>query len=1134
MENGIKEWLGRNLIDYTVLSKNLFKIEDVGIFLHLFGRDKILSGELELLLTEEELGVNCDYYCYQFGSKYYYQPEGQLKIKDFTLLKYLGKAKTSGMESPFLGVHGGFDILNGSRSYKEWCRKANFLGVEHLGLCEKNTLAGVIKFQTSCIDNKIQPIIGAQYTVKDGDDLTQVKCYVKDERGWSNLLMMNKEVNVENLGFITLRKFLEFTDGLIVVLDPKYLPFEKSIPYDLNIHKGDLFWQLDSVEFENDENDKSFLLRTKEYMGKAIFDPILICDAYYLDEDEYKAKELLNTIADIRDYKSNNQYFKHLDRVLDELSLLFKDQEKFLDIISVALNNVNAIPDRCSFNVPTGVRLLPEYHMTDEEKKKYRTKSNMFLSLIEEGLERKLGDSVTEAYLKQIEEEYDVIAGNDYVDYFLILWDIIKWSRENGILVGIGRGSAGGSLIAYLLDVIEIDPMKFGLLFERFMSHGRAKKSYPDIDTDFEGLRRDDVKKYMEKRYGSDKVCSVGTYTNLKLKQSFKDLSKIYGVSFGTSNYISQIFDIEEGKWADIFTTATTKSVVKDFVQNHPELIEDMQLILNQPKSRSIHACATIIVPDDKDIYHSIPVRKENKGGEDIIISEWEGNELEQAGYLKEDILGVKQLDKYRFILNMIKETTGEEINIYKLPLDDRKVIRMFQEGLTGDIFHFGSPGLTGYCKKMKPESIEDLIAAISLYRPGAMEVNSHNEYILRKTGEKDVEYKFMMESITSETYGLIVYQEQVMKVFQVLADFSLSDADDIRRAIVKKKKELIYNQKEYFLERCAEKGCPRKEAEEIWHEVEVHASYSFNKSHAAAYAITGYIGQWLKVYYPLQFWTSAFEFDSGDPKKTNVNRFISEIKAIKGGIRLSPPHINESGVTFTSNFNKNEIYWSLGKVKQVGDKALQAIINERDKNGEFFSLEEFLGRVDRRVVNKTVVINLILSGAFDDIEDIKFVEQRRSLLNKFMSTLPPKDRKNQYTDETNPISWQMWQKELCGFGEIDYKHLIKNNTPLDHYQFINPQDLQVGDYKNITVVVAGVVTRITERSSAKVGDYANIEIECNSESINLTIWNNTWQNVNGQIGEGNIIIMRGVVKYDSYRDVYAVHSDEDTEIYII
>lgn len=1135
------DWLNNNLIKHSVVNENLVEISGMGSFLLISEKERILDDEMNLILSKEEEGCDVDFYAFKWGENYYYSESK--KIKQFTPLKYIGKFddKLQLGSYPFLGIHGGYDILNGSKSYDLWVKKAKWMGVSTLGICEKNTLGGVLKFQLACEKGEINFVIGEEVTVKNKDKLHAVKLFVKDRGvGWKNLLLINKEINVTNLGkLIELSKLMDLTEGLVLVFDPKSIDFEYIFLYDLHLKKEvTCFYQLDTVVYDNQKRDKAYLDNLKKFIESDL-KPVLINDAYYLDEAEYPTKQLLNSISGHHEPKSKNQYFKTLYENFKILSTLFKEEDiRLLNIFEKSLENLRIIESECSkFSIQTKVWHLPEYIQTEEEQVKYfDNNEHLFLDLIEVGLKERTPEGEVEPYMKRVEEEYPIIADNGFIDYFLILWDIIKWAKSQGILTGIARGSAGGSLIAYLLHITEIDPIEYGLLFSRFLNEGRAKNSIPDIDTDFQGSRREEVKKYMEQRYGAEQVCSVGTYTNLKLKAALKDISKLNNIPFGVVNHISQILDIENGAWSDIFRTANHKQQVKNFVYEYPGVIEDMKLILNQPKSRSIHACATIILPNTKSVFEWIPVRLDNKNGEGILVSEWEGGELESAGFLKEDILGILQLDKYAFILNLIKEQLNEDVDIYSLPLEVKGVYDLFSKGHNNDVFHFGAKGLMSYCKELKPQNMEDLIAGISLYRPGTIENNFHNEYILRKEGRSDIHYFKGGKEILETTYGVFVYQEQIMKLCQVLGGFSLVEADDVRRAMGKKKFEILHQYEGRFIQNYVKSFEVTKEyAENVWKSIEQASSYLFNRSHAAAYAIMAYISQWLKYNYPLQYWTSAFQFDNPDPKKSKIKQYISEIKHTDNFIKIMPPDINESGGTFLSNPDEMELYWSIDKVKQLGEKALEAIISEREKNGEFFSLEEFLGRVEKRVVNKAVVINLILSGSFDKIEKVTHAADRKRLINKYYEFMGTKRAKDDvYLKTQEDYWWQIKQKELSGFGDIDYPTIIKSNTKLKFVKYVSAIDLE-DKQERTEAVVAGMISKVDVRTTKNGDDFCRLTVDSNNEELEIVIWSDIFTNIDrSELETGKIVALNGSVIQDNYKHKKVIHSNDKTKIYII
>ena len=1078
-----------------------------------------------------------DKYVYRFGGQWYWDSKQDIKSPKLNELRYIGKSASTIKNDSFLGVRGGYEILNGSRLYSDWCKKAKFLGITSLGICEKNTLAGVMKFQLECQKNNIKPIIGATYTVyrKKQDLYFDVKFYVKNEIGWHNLLMINKEVNVVNeLKYIDEDKLIDFLDGLYIIIDPKSISYEDF--YRSKYRELYDFYQLDTVEYEDEERDKWYLENLKKFYYSGI-QPISITDSFYLEKEHNHIKNILNTIGGFREYKSSNQYFKDKEDYFNELDVLFNpNDESIFNVFQLAVFNENKIAEFCDFIIDTGNRHLPKYKMTDSESVKYKDNEDLFWSLIYKGLNSLVPKDQWDMYLDRVEEEYEVIKYGDVVDYFLTLHDIISWCKGRGILTGIGRGSAGGSVVSYLLGIIHIDPIKYDLLFSRFLNKGRIQVSLPDIDSDFPGQKRQEVKEYIENRFGHDYVCSVGTYTIFKAKSVIKDLSRLHGIPFQDINYITSIMEESGTNYSDIFVEASKNGKIKSFVKKYPEIVNDLRLIIGIPKARSIHACAMMIFPEEKTMYEWVPIRLDVKG----VVSEWEGNELDSAGFLKEDILGIAQLDKFQDILNLIHSNTGENLNIYSIPVDDQTVYKYFQKGWNEDVFHFGSSGLTQYCKDLLPNDIEDLIAAISLYRPGAMENNFHKEYVLRKNGQRKVEYFVGSEQVLSKTYGVFVFQEQIMQLCQVLGGLTSVEADDVRKAMVKKKYEALHQYKQIFISNyCKNFGVDQEYSENVWDAIDKASTYLFNRSHAAAYTITGYISQWLKVHYPLEFWTVAFKYAN----EKDYPLYISEIQKI-GTIRLVPVDINGSGESTYADKNKNTIYWSLSSVKQLGDIAVTQIMNDRNTNDQYFSFEEFLSRHTFKgsKVNKTVIENLITCGAFDDLENITNVSDRLKLINKFREINKvkvdiDKDIYSKYNLTCEDWWWSLMQKKLSGISFFDYHKLTDEFLESTNF-FCSSDELQLDSYARYSsnVKIGGILTEYVERENKK-GKWCRLVLESNYDFINITIWPEQFSliselNLESQIG--NIILLSGEIVSDKYLNKNIVQVNNNSEILIL
>ena len=794
----LKEYLANNLISFRQISDYIVEIDGKTFELYvpaldgaLFDDDFNFAGTPKQAADALDAGrpqdiggrdaiTECDYYVFSFGGVYYMLPQGKENDVKLQRLKYIGKAECEIPTNVFLGVHGQYEILSGSGTYADWCAKAKFLGIHTLGICEKNTLAGALKFQTECKKNGLKSVIGMECSVyhESKDYKFTVKVYARNEAGWRDLLTINKFINCDNPKYIGVQDFNNITqnnDNIIAFLDPKTLDYDMLPELGLDV----VVYQLDPCEYTNNQRDEWYLKNLKKFFHDKSLIPVAAYDAWYLDEEYSCIRPRLLSIGGGNAYDSENQFFKSNDQLFIELAALFPDTEEgFEDSYNrfeEAVGFLEEITEAIDFTIDVTKRHLPHYKMTKEEAEQFETNEDLFWSLIADGLERHPDLIQTwgeEVIMERIDREVGVIKLGEAIDYFLITWDIINWCHRNGIMTGISRGSAGGCLVSYLLGITKLDPLEYNLLFERFLNAGRVKVSLPDIDCDYPGEDRPRVKKYMEERYGWNQVCSVGTYSALQLRAAIKDMARIYGLDFQETNEMMKLFDVKDRKPEDLFKIACARQRVKDFVIDHSDLINEVMLIMPAPKAQSIHACAMMVFPDEHDMFHWVPIRKQ--GTE--YVTEWEGGEMDAAGFLKEDVLGVKQFDKFQDMVRLIKEHENVDLDIFSVPLDDPEVYRYFQNGWNEDNFHFGSKGLTGYCKQMKPENIEDLIAAISLYRPGAMENNFHNEYVLRKEGQKEVEYFTGTEKILSNSYGVFCISENS----EVLTSFGIKKIQDI------------------------------------------------------------------------------------------------------------------------------------------------------------------------------------------------------------------------------------------------------------------------------------------------------------------------------------------------------------------
>lgn len=679
----------------------------------------------------------------------------------------------------------------------------------------------------------------------------------------------------------------------------------------------------------------------------------------------------------------------------------------------------------------------------------------------------------------------------------------------------------------------------------------------PDIDIDFEGKRRQDVKRYIEERFNVHNVCSIGTYTRLKTKSAIKDFGRAKGLDFKKVNFATkEIPDAIDYNWSDIFTNSLKSVELKQFVQENIDICEIIKAPLGQPRSKSIHPSAVIIVPKEDEngnpmeVYDWMPVKKID--GQ--IVSEWEGKFIDRAGFLKEDILGIAQLDKFKYILDLIYFNHSKKLDLNKIKTNDKKVFEYFSKGWNEDVFQFGTSGLKTYSFRVKPKNIEDLISMNALFRPGPMDSDAHNDFVEFRRGKKKAVIDLGMEVVVKDTQGLYIYQEQVMQAM-VVGGLTLSEADQVRTYMKKFDKVALAKFQEKFIDGYGKvlrnlgfKKDVNKEANKVWDKLNAFSSYGFNRSHAAAYSLMGYWSQWLKVNYPLEFWTASLNFS--DEKEQIPNR-ISEIKKIKSSIKVTEPDINKSDINFTSDLSEDRIYWSLTKIKYVGEVAVNVILNVR-LDGEFFSLEDFLNRVPKAKVNKKTVQCLIMSGSFDRISSEKLTQrknpQARDRYHILKTFLDSRNEPMPEDIESSPFKnktwfWRVKQKELTGFGDINYKALLDRvkgfTTKQIELQYldgdlINEYNFEDKSYRK--TIVAGRIMYLKENNS-KRGQYATISLEHNNSIVLIQLWNDTWSNMKLQtklidLRDRKVMFaMSGEIKYDSWKNKNVFFADDNTKI---
>lgn len=666
--------------------------------------------------------------------------------------------------------------------------------------------------------------------------------------------------------------------------------------------------------------------------------------------------------------------------------------------------------------------------------------------------------------------------------------------------------------------------------------------SMPDVDADFPVAFRDIVKEYMSKRYGANHVCSVGTYTRMKLKTCLKDFGKVMGVPFAVMNKLTKDIDDQiEYTWGDLFNYAATSRELFRFVQDHPELVHMTKYALTQCKTSSIHPSAVIVVPQEDedgnpiDLFGWMPMKKMG----DVLVSEWEGKYVDKSGFLKEDILGLNQLDKFSSIIKLIAKNRREQIDVNTIPFNDEEVYRYFQRGWCEDVFQFGAMGLMNYCREAKPQSLDDLIAMTALFRPGPMDVKAHETFVDIKNGRKKPKFDPGMEDITRDTYSLYTYQEQIMKAM-VVGGLTPIESDECRTYIKKKNHTALAQFKEKFVNGYSNliksKGVTEKraveQASEVWEKMLAFASYGFNKSHAVAYTMMSYWSQWFKVNYPLEFWTTSLQYAS---KEADIPYRLVEMKKTGVDIEVRPPDINFSGDTFTCDPETNRIFFSLGKVKGVGDRALTLLKQMKAEHGEVFSFEDFITSAPKGI-NRTVVLRLIMAGAFDLVEDIRNPRQRLDIVKQYLERRgePLSDEFTSPDAHTNAW-WVFKQRELTGYGEVDYERMM-NEYGLGKRMvrlYVTAAEFE-RKHEGDEVCIVGRVNNVFERQTKGGDSYGVLQVEVNDLIIQITLWPDFWlhQPENEATLLNRIVAVSGRVNY--FAGKKTVQSSQSTRLEIL
>lgn len=811
-----------------------------------------------------------------------------------------------------LNVKTSYSLLSSLNDIPTLIKKCKDHGIDSIAITDAN-MFGVMEFYKECKKNDIKPIIGLEIEVNDN----KIYLYAINYHGYQNLTRLLYLKQEQGIDINILERY---KDHLICII-----PYTSLSLYDQLVSIYDYLY----LSYCNLEERK----KIKDISKKVIF----MNEVLYLDKQD---KIYLKYLYLIRDGKKEEDIDNY---DIDDNSYLISKEElpSFCD--QKDLKWFKEIKDLCHIEFSFNEQLLPKYDIGKD------IDDHLYLkSLCKKGLEKRLGNVITTVYVERLKYELSIINKMDFNNYFLVVWDFIKYAKKNNILVGPGRGSAAGSLVSYCLGITDVDPIKYNLLFERFLNPERV--SMPDIDIDFDSNRRGEVVSYVIEKYGKKRAMPIITFVTLGGRQVIRDLGRI--------------FDIETSKLDEICKIINPFWSLKDNIDNNPKVKEliakDKKLqklykigykLEGMKRQISVHAAGVVISNLELDAY--IPIQKYDH----YYITGFSMEHLEELGLLKIDFLGLKNLTLIDHVLKKINED-GNKLTFNDIPLDDRDVFNLFSEGLTDGIFQFESSGMKNFISKLKPNNFEDLVAAIALFRPGPMA--NIDDYIKRKYGRQKIDYIHQdLYEILKSTYGIIIYQEQIMQIAHIMADYTLGEADVLRRAMSKKKKEILENERDKFIDRCIKKGYSQEIAIKVYDLILKFADYGFNRAHSVAYSLIGYKMAYLKVHYKAYFMSSLLTNVIGSETKTKD--YITECKA--NGINILKPDINLSGYDY--KVESSGIRFSLAAIRNVGIVTCKEILKIREEK-EYIDFFDFIKRTYGHCVNRKTLESLIDAGCFD------------------------------------------------------------------------------------------------------------------------------------------------------------------------
>lgn len=1092
-----------------------------------------------------------------------------------------------------LHVHTQFSLLDGAADIGRLFKKAQEDGMKAMAITDHGNMFGAFKFVAEAKKYGVKPIVGCEfYVVADRHKKTFTKenrdqrfhqlFLAKNAKGYQNLVKLCSLGYMEGLYSkwprIDKELILQYHEGLIattcclgatipqIILKEGEEAAEKEFKWWLDLFGEDYYIELQRHDIPEQETVNQILLKFAQK-----FQVPVICsnDSHYVDQNDANAHDILLCV-NTGDMQStpiatdeeggrgfrfgfpNDQFFF---KTKAEMEKVFPDLPQALDNTQQIVDKVDTLELKRDIMLPN-FPIPPEFKIhADDTLNQWEYLRDITLK----GAHKRYVE-ITPEIQERIDFELNTIKIMGFAGYFLIVSDFIQAGRDLGVFVGPGRGSAAGSVVAYCIGITNIDPIKYNLLFERFLNPDR--KSMPDIDTDFDDAGRQKVIDYVVDKYGKNQVAQIITYGSMAAKSSIKDVARVLDLPLADSNALAKLVPDRPGTNLVQVMTSSLDTLKKELSPDDLENVKSLRKIVADDKSVQakvlkeamvlegsvrnvgIHAAGIIIAPDD--LTNIIPVATSKES--DLLVTQYDGRVIEDAGVIKMDFLGLKTLTIIKDALKLIKQNHAIDIDIDAIPLDDAKTFELYQRGDTNGTFQFESEGMQMYLRDLKPDKFEDLIAMNALYRPGPMVYIP--QFINRKHGREPVSYDLAdMQEYLEETYGITVYQEQVMLLSQKLANFSKGDADVLRKAMGKKQIEVLNKMKSQFMQGCEANGHDPKICEKIWTDWEAFAQYAFNKSHSTCYAFVAYQTAYLKANYPAEYMAAVLN-NQGNIDK--ISFFMDECR--KMGIPVLGPDINESNLHFAVN-QKGEIRFGMAGIKGVGEKAVENIVEERQAKGPYATIFEFARRINPRAVNKKVYENLVYSGAFDCFESnrAKFLEkQDGGLLNtidrliKYANDYHQQQNSNQnslfggtsdaHIAEPSLPECEDWplleklkyEKEVIG--------IYLTGHPLDNYRFeidhfcshqvrqlslvnrVKSGEMMEDDQREFNairgreLVVGGLVSKAAHRTTKTGKPFGSFVFEDYHESVELVLFGEDYVKFKAFMEDGYFLQLRGVV----------------------